>query len=127
MVLWCLEWLGNPVWVAVVFFFLMIRRPPRSTLFPYTTLFRSGEDKGRVFGRGGRNIQAIRKVLTETGALYNRSVHLDVYGESSHESNGGERGRPRVGRGGSRPRRSGPRGGSPSKAPPRRHQSSDDI
>src|ERR1039458_10445002 len=26
----------------VPFFFLMIRRPPRSTLFPYTTLFRSG-------------------------------------------------------------------------------------
>src|SRR6202050_5803368 len=26
---------------TVVFFFLMIRRPPRSTLFPYTTLFRS--------------------------------------------------------------------------------------
>src|SRR3712207_7485982 len=25
-------------------FFLMIRRPPRSTLFPYTTLFRSGVD-----------------------------------------------------------------------------------
>src|SRR5258708_40008869 len=24
-----------------IFFFLMIRRPPRSTLFPYTTLFRS--------------------------------------------------------------------------------------
>src|ERR1051326_9255195 len=27
---------------SVFFFFLMIRRPPRSTLFPYTTLFRSG-------------------------------------------------------------------------------------
>src|ERR1039457_7324687 len=27
--------------VFIVFFFLMIRRPPRSTLFPYTTLFRS--------------------------------------------------------------------------------------
>src|SRR5256885_5613724 len=27
--------------VAFFFFFLMIRRPPRSTLFPYTTLFRS--------------------------------------------------------------------------------------
>src|SRR2546422_10006853 len=27
--------------VGVSFFFLMIRRPPRSTLFPYTTLFRS--------------------------------------------------------------------------------------
>src|SRR3990170_7739641 len=26
---------------SVFFFFLMIRRPPRSTLFPYTTLFRS--------------------------------------------------------------------------------------
>src|SRR2546429_1939651 len=27
------------------FFFLMIRRPPRSTLFPYTTLFRSEADR----------------------------------------------------------------------------------
>src|SRR5256885_17262937 len=27
-----------------LFFFLMIRRPPRSTLFPYTTLFRSVQD-----------------------------------------------------------------------------------
>ena len=31
---------GCNVW-WLVFFFLMIRRPPRSTLFPYTTLFRS--------------------------------------------------------------------------------------
>src|SRR5258708_7501931 len=30
------------------FFFLMIRRPPRSTLFPYTTLFRSGRIAGRL-------------------------------------------------------------------------------
>src|SRR5215510_13805752 len=29
------------------FFFLMIRRPPRSTLFPYTTLFRSRRGRGR--------------------------------------------------------------------------------
>src|SRR5215208_8188544 len=29
------------VFLSVLFFFLMIRRPPRSTLFPYTTLFRS--------------------------------------------------------------------------------------
>src|SRR3712207_7456939 len=27
--------------ISAFFFFLMIRRPPRSTLFPYTTLFRS--------------------------------------------------------------------------------------
>src|SRR6202790_1559655 len=36
----------------VFFFFLMIRRPPRSTLFPYTTLFRSERDvqQPAVFG-----------------------------------------------------------------------------
>src|SRR6266513_3219682 len=28
-----------------IFFFLMIRRPPRSTLFPYTTLFRSSDSQ----------------------------------------------------------------------------------
>src|ERR1039457_7442356 len=33
--------------VYCVFFFLMIRRPPRSTLFPYTTLFRSSADHRR--------------------------------------------------------------------------------
>src|SRR3712207_8448094 len=33
------------------FFFLMIRRPPRSTLFPYTTLFRS-----RLSGRAGEPV-----------------------------------------------------------------------
>src|SRR2546422_11431469 len=36
---------------CLFFFFLMIRRPPRSTLFPYTTLFRSGgqhEDDDRA-------------------------------------------------------------------------------
>src|SRR5260221_2125469 len=40
-------------------FFLMIRRPPRSTLFPYTTLFRSlhtaGNPDGHVILRGGRD------------------------------------------------------------------------
>src|SRR5437016_10140338 len=43
-----------------LFFFLMIRRPPRSTLFPYTTLFRSGDaadradrDHRRASGHGG--------------------------------------------------------------------------
>src|SRR2546429_2393756 len=34
--------------LVLLFFFLMIRRPPRSTLFPYTTLFRS---KPPVLGR----------------------------------------------------------------------------
>src|SRR6266481_9981063 len=34
--------------IMLIFFFLMIRRPPRSTLFPYTTLFRSGKHPGRL-------------------------------------------------------------------------------
>src|SRR3712207_9526702 len=38
-----------------VVFFLMIRRPPRSTLFPYTTLFRSYTAASAIRqGRGGR-------------------------------------------------------------------------
>src|SRR2546426_5810743 len=37
----------------VFFFFLMIRRPPRSTLFPYTTLFRS-RARGRLRARATR-------------------------------------------------------------------------
>src|SRR5260370_26844213 len=38
------------------FFFLMIRRPPRSTLFPYTTLFRS-------VGRAGRPMQDLDRAI----------------------------------------------------------------
>src|SRR5437868_9959044 len=34
------------------FFFLMIRRPPSSTLFPYTTLFRSRLPRGDAASRG---------------------------------------------------------------------------
>src|SRR5712692_11611574 len=41
--------LGIFVFFPFFFFFLMIRRPPRSTLFPYTTLFRS-----KHCGRFGR-------------------------------------------------------------------------
>src|SRR3989449_11046186 len=38
-----------------LFFFLMIRRPPRSTLFPYTTLFRSLAEHHRPRGGEARN------------------------------------------------------------------------
>src|SRR3989442_7804388 len=41
---------------VLFFFFLMIRRPPRSTLFPYTTLFRS-----RLGGLGGAGRHAVRR------------------------------------------------------------------
>src|SRR6476660_9960216 len=46
------------------FFFLMIRRPPRSTLFPYTTLFRSPRGAGHARGppaRGARPGRGDRK------------------------------------------------------------------
>src|SRR5256885_10760966 len=36
----------------MIFFFLMIRRPPRSTLFPYTTLFRSANALARDVAYG---------------------------------------------------------------------------
>src|SRR2546426_12418693 len=41
--------------LTLFFFFLMIRRPPRSTLFPYTTLFRS--------------VRAVQAIAREHGAL----------------------------------------------------------
>ncbi|HEY9881398.1 MAG TPA: KH domain-containing protein, partial [Leptolyngbyaceae cyanobacterium] len=44
------------------------------------------DDRGRVFGRGGRNIQAIRTVIEATAKLVNWSAHLDVYGEADHRA-----------------------------------------
>src|SRR3712207_7176625 len=57
----------------------MIRRPPRSTLFPYTTLFRSGSevleaiyqrrqkpDPATYIGRG--KVDALREIVQHTGA-----------------------------------------------------------
>src|SRR3712207_2052645 len=52
-------------------FFLMIRRPPRSTLFPYTTLFRSGIPRGATFRFDERGLVvtiATDKVLFESGS-----------------------------------------------------------
>src|SRR5215813_15080789 len=40
-------------WIMGDVFFLMIRRPPRSTLFPYTTLFRPGPGERADHGAGG--------------------------------------------------------------------------
>src|SRR5260221_5908896 len=40
--------------LLVTFFFLMIRRPPRSTLFPYTTLFRSSGTLSQLRKGGGQ-------------------------------------------------------------------------
>src|SRR5256885_13529756 len=44
---------SSSVFPSSSFFFLMIRRPPRSTLFPYTTLFRSHMAPRSRFALGG--------------------------------------------------------------------------
>lgn len=52
---------------------------------PPKTLIRvafAEEDRGRVFGRGGRNIQAVRTVLKATAQLHQQVAHLDIYGET---------------------------------------------
>src|SRR2546422_5764524 len=54
----------------VFFFFLMIRRPPRSTLFPYTTLFRSQLEDRRL-ARGAGTLERRREV---PGALDDLAV-----------------------------------------------------
>jgi predicted RNA-binding protein YlqC (UPF0109 family) len=45
-----------------------------------------GADKGRVFGRGGRNIQAIRTVIQAAAQAAGQSVHLDIYESPSEAS-----------------------------------------
>jgi len=43
------------------------------------------EDKGRVYGRGGRNIQAIRMVLTALAKASSETVYLDIYNDSESD------------------------------------------
>src|SRR5687767_9561715 len=49
------------------FFFLMIRRPPRSTLFPYTTLFRSAELLSALAGRNQQRRERAGAAFVEQG------------------------------------------------------------
>ncbi len=41
-------------------------------------------DKGKVFGRGGRNIQAIRTVISATAQAAGQSAYLDIYGSNEN-------------------------------------------
>src|SRR2546422_7429081 len=63
----------------LLFFFLMIRRPPRSTLFPYTTLFRS------VSVRGVGAPQAAHLVLRGEPEVPVRGPGADLLGHRSEE------------------------------------------
>src|SRR2546430_17701431 len=53
----CLFFDPYGILVSLRFFFLMIRRPPRSTLFPYTTLFRSHHRGAQSLHPGGAGLQ----------------------------------------------------------------------
>src|SRR6266566_6901765 len=66
----------------VYFFFLMIRRPPRSTLFPYTTLFRSRRRRagrvGRPRGPGAHRQPAPARRLRDRKSTRLNSSHLVI-------------------------------------------------
>src|SRR3989454_570866 len=71
--------------LSLFFFFLMIRRPPRSTLFPYTTLFRSNPGETRkitlrytqILDRAG-DAWRFRYVGDPSGSAASRSFRLEV-------------------------------------------------
>src|SRR3712207_8785592 len=83
--------------VEDVFFFLMIRRPPRSTLFPYTTLFRS---LTALFLRSRRFFQPLcfchahqhdvllsRSIVEQIGAVLTLAVAPDALDRKSTRLN----------------------------------------
>src|SRR5262245_58403387 len=103
------------------FFFLMIRRPPRSTLFPYTTLFRSHKqmdnriklleeilsfrmqgvefDNGDMYVDGHKAASDVRdefvsvteKLMDELAQCYNVLPQLDINNTIDHRPEGDEK------------------------------------
>src|SRR5262249_60296145 len=68
-----------------LFFFLLIRRPPRSTLFPYTTLFRSASDVRDEF------VSVTEKLMDELAQCYNVLPQLDINNTIDHRPEGDEK------------------------------------
>src|SRR5256885_12727610 len=71
----------------------MIRRPPRSTLFPYTTLLRSREHVGDANARQRRQPQRVSRVVREDqegaavrdqAAMQGDAVHRRAHAELAH-------------------------------------------
>src|SRR5260221_6399660 len=64
---------------SLVFFFLMIRRPPRSTLFPYTTLFRSPHRHGPAGVDGEEEAGGVLLLLDRKSTRLNSSHTVISY------------------------------------------------
>src|SRR3712207_8375005 len=77
--------------LSIFFFFLMIRRPPRSTLFPYTTLFRSlrlpstGHGGGQPGGAAGLGDSGGQRGEHSTGRRGDRGGPERPVGSRSEE------------------------------------------
>ena len=74
-------WLRS-CWLLCVFF-LMIRRPPRSTLFPYTTLFRSPKDnegKGEAFSPTDLVATSLASCMISVMGIKARHHGIDING-----------------------------------------------
>src|SRR5260370_33108695 len=76
--------------ISILFFFLMIRRPPRSTLFPYTTLFRStsqeavqNQNEPQLRDENAHNDKSVHGVLNPTyqAGLRRDAVQPDIEAE----------------------------------------------
>src|SRR5256885_17258395 len=66
----------NAYRIKMFFFFLMIRRPPRSTLFPYTTLFRSCRRRELCRHRDGAKVVVCSAPRMEPGRLEQRADEM---------------------------------------------------
>src|SRR5438874_6230798 len=66
-----------PVPCLFVVFFLRLRRPPRSTLFPYTTLFRSGGNDSLVFDGSSVVIAPDGRIVAQGKSFEEDLIFLD--------------------------------------------------
>src|SRR5437773_8352938 len=70
--------------ILFTFFFLMILRPPRSTLFPYTTLFRSLQDRQFAPQGGGCHAVLLQPLPRVLGSGWRRTDRKSTRLNSSH-------------------------------------------
>src|SRR3989442_7959084 len=74
--------------MRLFFFFLMIRRPPRSTLFPYTTLFRSTKNPVGITSHG-RNMEDMAPEAYIARALFGEAdfkLDLSIFNRSEEHT-----------------------------------------